>query len=105
MEKKNLDWANLGFGYMKADKRFVSNFKNGAWDEGVLTDDDKVVITECAGVLQYCQSCFEGLKAYRRKDGKVQLFRHDANVERLNISAERILIAVVENVPVPLRLS
>ena len=51
VEKKNIDWSSLGFSYQKTDYRFVSNFKDGAWDEGVLTDDDKVVITECAGVL------------------------------------------------------
>ena len=46
MEKKNLDWANLGFGYVKTDKRFVANYKDGAWDDGVITDDDKVVLNE-----------------------------------------------------------
>ena len=50
MEKKNIDWSNIGFGYMETDKRFVSNYKNGAWDDGVLTDDANVVINECAGV-------------------------------------------------------
>ena len=63
MEKKNIDWSNLGFGYIKTDKRYVSNFKDGKWDDGVMTDDANVVISECAGVLQYSQSCFEGLKA------------------------------------------
>ena len=64
MAKKDIDWSNLGFGYVKTDKRFVANYKDGAWDNGVITDDDKVVISECAGVLQYSQSCFEGMKAY-----------------------------------------
>ena len=64
MEKKNIDWANLGFGYHETDKRFVANYKNGNWDEGTLTSDDKVVISECAGVLQYAQTCFECMKAY-----------------------------------------
>ena len=63
MEKKNIDWGNLGFEYIQTDKRYVSNYKNGAWDEGELTSDATVAITECAGVLQYSQSCFEGLKA------------------------------------------
>ena len=58
MEKKNLDWGNLGFGYVQTDKRYVSNYKDGAWDEGKLTDDASVVINECAGILQYCQECF-----------------------------------------------
>ena len=61
MEKKNIDWSSLGFGYIKTDKRFVANYKDGAWDNGTLTEDDKVVINECAGVLQYAQTCFEGL--------------------------------------------
>ena len=60
MEKKNIDWSSLGFGYIKTDKRFVANYKDGAWDNGTLTEDDKVVINECAGVLQYAQTCFEG---------------------------------------------
>ena len=64
MEKKNIDWGNLSFGYMETDKRFVANYKDGAWDEGALIEDSKVVISECAGVLQYAQTCFEGLKAY-----------------------------------------
>ena len=71
MEKKDIDWSNLGFGYIKTDKRYVSNFKDGAWDEGVLTDDDKVVISECAGVLQYAQTVFEGLKAYTTEKGNI----------------------------------
>ena len=69
MEKKNIDWGNLGFEYIQTDKRYVSNYKNGAWDEGGLTSDATVAITECAGVLQYSQSCFEGLKAYTTEDG------------------------------------
>lgn len=94
MEKKQLDWANLGFGYMKTDKRFVSNYKNGAWDEGVLTEDDKVVISECAGVLQYAQTCFEGLKAYTTEDGKIVMFRPDMNAKRMAETAKRLEMPV-----------
>lgn len=90
MEKKNLDWANLGFGYIKTDKRFVANYKNGAWDEGVITEDDKVVISECAGVLQYAQTCFEGLKAYTTEEGHIVMFRPDMNAKRMVDSAERL---------------
>ncbi len=90
MEKKNIDWANLGFGYVKTDKRYVSNYKNGAWDEGTLTDDDKVVISECAGVLQYAQTVFEGLKAYTTEKGQIVIFRPDLNAERLEQSALRL---------------
>ena len=64
MEKKNLDWGNIGFSYVTTDYRYVSNYKDGKWDEGTLTEDPNVVINECAGILQYCQECFEGLKAY-----------------------------------------
>ncbi len=94
MEKKNIDWSSLGFGYMKTDKRFVSNFKDGAWDEGVLTSDDQVVISECAGVLQYAQTCFEGLKAYTTEDGRIVCFRPDLNAARMKASAERLEMPV-----------
>ena len=52
MEKKDIDWSNIGFGYYQTDERYVSNFKNGAWDDGVMTKDANVVMNECAGVLQ-----------------------------------------------------
>ena len=94
MEKKNLDWSNLGFGYIKTDKRFVANYKDGAWDDGVITDDDKVVISECAGVLQYAQTCFEGIKAYTTQDGHVVIFRPDMNAERMANSCRRLEMPV-----------
>ena len=94
VEKKNIDWSSLGFSYQKTDYRFVANFKDGAWDEGVLTDDDKVVITECAGVLQYAQTCFEGLKAYTTKDGHIVTFRPGLNAERMKNSCERLEMPV-----------
>lgn len=92
--KKDIDWSNIGFGYMPTEARFVSNYKDGAWDEGVLTADDKVVISECAGVLQYAQTCFEGLKAYRTKDGKVVCFRPDLNASRMADSCKRLEMPV-----------
>ena len=94
MEKKNLDWANLGFGYVKTDKRYVSNFKNGAWDEGALTDDADIVLNECAGVFQYAQTVFEGLKAYTTEDGHIVTFRPDLNASRLADSARRLEMPV-----------
>ena len=94
MEKKNIDWANLGFGYQKTDMRYVSNFKDGAWDEGVMTADDTVVISECAGVLQYAQTCFEGLKAYTTEDGHIVTFRPDLNAKRMADSAKRLQMPV-----------
>lgn len=90
MEKKNIDWSNLGFGYVQTDARYVSNFKNGAWDEGVITGDANIVLNECAGVLQYAQTVFEGMKAYTTEDGRIVTFRPDLNAERMIQSAERL---------------
>lgn len=95
MEKKNIDWGNLGFGYVQTDYRYVSNYKNGVWDEGVLTEDPNVVLNECAGVLQYAQTVFEGLKAYTTEDGRIVTFRPDLNAERLNDSAARLEMATL----------
>ena len=94
MAKKDIDWANLGFAYMKTDKRFVANYKDGAWDDGTITSDDKVVISECAGVLQYSQSCFEGMKAYTTADGHIVTFRPDQNAERMIGSCKRLEMPV-----------
>ena len=94
MDKKNIDWANLGFGYVQTDKRFVANYKDGAWDEGTLTEDPNVVLNECAGVLQYAQTVFEGMKAYRTEDGRVVCFRPDLNASRMVDSAKRLEMPV-----------
>ena len=94
MVKKNLDWANLPFGYIKTDRRFVANYKDGAWDSGKLIKDDKVKISECACVLQYAQTCFEGLKAYTTKDGRIVTFRPDLNAERMESSCKRLEMPV-----------
>ena len=94
MEKKNIDWSNIGFGYVKTDKRFVSNFKNGAWDGGVLTEDDTITMSECAGVLQYAQTVFDGLKAYTTEDGRIVTFRPDLNASRFADSARRLEMPV-----------
>ncbi len=94
MEKKNLDWSNLGFGYMQTDKRYVSNYKDGAWDKGELIDDANIVLNECAGVFQYAQTVFEGLKAYTTEDGHIVTFRPDLNASRLSDSAKRLEMPV-----------
>ena len=90
MDKKNIDWSNLGFGYIPTDKRYVSNYKDGAWDEGMMTSDANVVINECAGVLQYAQTIFEGMKAYTTEDGHIVTFRPDLNAKRMVDSAKRL---------------
>ncbi len=94
MNKVEMDWGNIGFAYHKTPFRYVANFKNGQWDDGILTTDDTVTISECAGVLQYSQSCFEGLKAYTTKDGKVVCFRPDLNATRMADSARRLEMPV-----------
>lgn len=92
MEKQPIDWENLDFAYRKTTKRFVSNYKDGKWDEGHMTEDDTIVLNECAGVLQYAQTVFEGLKAYETQDHRVVLFRPDLNGQRLVDSAKRLMI-------------
>ena len=94
MEKKQIDWENLGFGYVQTEQRYVSNYKEGKWDEGGLTEDANVVINECAGVLQYAQTVFEGMKAYTTEDGKIVVFRPDLNAARMAASARRLEMPV-----------
>ena len=105
---KNIDWSSLGFGYIKTDYRYVSNYKDGSWDNGVLTEDETITLNESAGVLQYAQTCFEGMKAYRTVNGKVVCFRPDMNAKRMAETAaylempvfpeERFIDAVVKTV-------
>lgn len=90
MEKKNIDWADLDFNYRKTDYRYVSNYTDGAWDKGEMITDDTIKMSECAGVLQYSQSCFEGLKAYTTEDGRIVTFRPDLNAERMIDTCKRL---------------
>lgn len=90
MNKKDIDWGNLGFGYIKTDYRYVSNYKNGAWDDGLITEDDMITMSECACVLQYAQTVFEGMKAYTTEKGQTVVFRPDLNASRMIDSAERL---------------
>lgn len=85
-----MDWSNIGFNYRTTSKRFVANYKDGKWEEGTLTEDSNVVLNECAGILQYCQEVFEGLKAYTTEDGHIVAFRPDMNAERMYTSAQRL---------------
>ena len=98
MEKKQIDWENLGFGYVQTEQRYVSNYKDGKWDEGGLTEDAGVVLNECAGVLQYAQTVFEGMKAYTTEDGKIVVFRPDLNAARMADSARRLGLPVFPEV-------
>ena len=90
-----IDMNNLDFSYKETPFRYVSNFKDGQWDEGGLTDEANIVLNECAGVFQYAQTIFEGLKAYRTKDGSIQLFRPDENAKRLQRTCDRLLMPQV----------
>ena len=92
--KKNLDWANIGFGYRPTDYRFVSMYRDGAWDEGALIEDPNVTVSESSGVFQYAQTCFEGLKAYTTEDGHTVIFRPDLNGERMESSCRRLILPV-----------
>lgn len=94
MARKDIDWSNLGFGYVQTALRYVSNYKNGAWDDGALTADATVTMSECACVLQYAQTCFEGLKAYTTEDGRIVCFRPDLNASRMADSCCRMKMPV-----------
>jgi branched-chain amino acid aminotransferase len=91
----NIDWNTLGFNYIKTDFRYISTWKDGKWDEGKLVEDNRLCISEGSAALHYGQQCFEGLKAYRTKDGKIQLFRPDQNAKRMQESCRRLLMPEV----------
>ena len=94
MEKKTMDWGNLSFGYTPADYRYVSNYVGGKWDEGFLSDQPNITISESACVLHYAQTCFEGLKAYSTEDGRIICFRPDLNGKRMSDSCRRMKMPV-----------
>ena len=91
-EKKDLDWAHLTFDYQPTDYSYVCNYKDGKWDEGGLTTDHTVTLSECSGILHYCQEVFEGLKAYTTENGDIVCFRPDMNAERMYNSAQRLVM-------------
>ena len=95
MAKANIDWSNLGFGYIPTGERYVSEYKDGKWDDGIMTTDSNITMNECACVLQYAQTVFEGLKAYTTEDGRIVVFRPDLNAKRLIDSCKRIEIPEV----------
>lgn len=88
--KKDLDWSSLGFGYIPTDYRYSAVYKDGAWSEGKLITDSTITLSECAGVFQYAQTIFEGLKAYSTEDGHIVCFRPDLNATRMVDSAKRL---------------
>ena len=92
MEKKDIDWGALGFAYQPTDYSYVSNYKDGKWDEGTLTTDHSITLSECAGIFHYCQEVFEGLKAYTTEKGDIVCFRPEQNAKRMANSARRIVM-------------
>lgn len=94
MSKQNIDWSNLGFSYIETGERFFANYKDGKWNDGVMTKDANVTLNECAGVFQYAQTCFEGMKAYTTADGRIVVFRPDLNAQRMEDSCKRLEMPV-----------
>jgi len=88
----DFDWQNLGFEYHDLPYRYRVVFKDGKWEQGKIVEDSNLILSEASASLHYGQQLFEGLKAYRRKDGGINLFRPDMNAARLNASAERLLM-------------
>ncbi|WP_325985924.1 branched-chain amino acid aminotransferase [Pseudomonas protegens] len=95
MGNESINWDKLGFDYIKTDKRYLSHWRNGEWDAGTLTEDNVLHISEGSTALHYGQQCFEGLKAYRCKDGSINLFRPDQNAARMQRSCARLLMPQV----------
>jgi branched-chain amino acid aminotransferase len=89
---ENIDWANLSFGYMKTDYNVRCYYRNGAWGEIELSSEESINMHMAATCLHYGQEAFEGLKAFRCKDGKIRIFRMEANAERLQSTCRGILM-------------
>ena len=89
---EDLDWTNLGFNYRDLPYSYNEEFKDGKWQNGGLTTDSSLTFNEAAEELHYGQEVFEGMKAYRTKDGKIQLFRPDMNAKRFTNSAKRLVM-------------
>jgi branched-chain amino acid aminotransferase len=90
-----LNWKELGFDYIKTDKRYISRWENGQWDSGEMVSDNSITISEASTALHYGQQCFEGLKAFRTKDNQIQLFRPIENAIRMQNSCRRLLMPEV----------
>ncbi len=89
------DWANLGFEYIPTRYKVKAYYKDGKWSKLEVFEEDYIPIHIAATTLHYGQEAFEGLKAYRGKDGKIRLFRWEENARRLQSSARRLLMPEV----------
>lgn len=92
---KNLDWSNIGFGYRKTDYNVRCSYSDGKWGEIEVSTSEHINLHMAATCLHYGQEAFEGLKAFRGKDGKVRIFRLEANAERLQSTCDGILMPQV----------
>lgn len=92
---KNIDWKSLSFGYVKTDYNVRCYFRDGKWGELEVMSDEYIPMHMAASCLHYGQEAFEGMKAFRGKDGKVRLFRWEENWKRLNSSADTIMLAPI----------
>lgn len=88
-----IDWSNLSFGYIKTDFNVRCHYKNGAWGDLEVTDSESINLHMAATCLHYGQEVFEGLKAFRGKDGKIRIFRLEENAKRMQSSCDGILMA------------
>ena len=89
---ENMNWDNLGFAYRRTATILRCIYKDGAWGEVESLTDDNISMSAFAGCLHYSIECFEGLKAFRGKDGKVRIFRPEENARRLQSSAASLFI-------------
>ncbi len=92
MKRADLDWKNLGFGYLKTNYNLRYTWRDGQWDEGVLTSDEQISLHMAATCLHYGQACFEGLKVFEQKNGDIAVFRVDENASRLVNTCDRIFM-------------
>ena len=92
---ETIDWKNLGFGYSKADYNIRCWYKNGHWGELEVSDFENVSLHIAATTFHYGQEAFEGLKAFRGKDGKIRVFRMEENAKRMQRSSQGIMMAEV----------
>lgn len=96
---ESIDWSNLSFAYMKTDYNVRSAFKDGKWSEPETHTSEYIDMHMAATCLHYGQEAFEGLKAFRGKDGKIRIFRLEENAKRLQASSRGVLM---EEVPTDL---
>jgi len=92
---ETIDWKNLGFGYSKADFNIRCWYRNGQWGELEVSDSENVTLHIAATTFHYGQEAFEGLKAFRGKDGKIRVFRMEENAKRMQHSSQGIMMAEV----------